>query len=336
VAALRHPLVGHLGRRLEGRCGVPAGERVIVGCSGGADSVALLLGAAALWRRRRGAGFAIEPIAVHVHHHLRPDADQDAALVEALARRLEVSFRVAHVEPAAESGNLAAAARRLRYAALARSAVEEGASFVAVAHHARDQLETMLMALARGAGIDGVCGMPYATALPSPGVHLVRPMLDVPPRRCADLCRAAGAGWRDDPGNRDASRRRARLRRDVIPVLEALWPGASVRAAGTAEVLRAAAQAMSHALDGAFGDAALRVWGRAELARLPLPVIAAGLRRAALHELGGPCDRLGQRQLLRAGEVIRDGIRRPRRQIWPRGLVLHVGCDTVRLIRAAS
>jgi len=210
---------------------------IVLAVSGGADSVALLLACLALQRRKKRASAPLAIAVAHVHHHLRDSADADAAWVTDLCRRLGVPSVVEHVRPASLKGNLAANARRLRYQALAEVAARVGAKFVAVAHHADDQLETMLMALCRGAGPRGLAGMRSARTFD--GITIVRPLLHVRKRDCEDLCRKAGIAWREDPSNRDITRRRARLRRDVVPVLDELWPGAARRAARCAGILHA-------------------------------------------------------------------------------------------------
>ena len=91
-----------------------AGATVVVGCSGGADSMALLISCAAISRRRRGGLSPLRPIAVHVHHHLRPGADDDCAFVQSTCERWGVPVRVEHVHPADETGNLASTARSMR------------------------------------------------------------------------------------------------------------------------------------------------------------------------------------------------------------------------------
>ncbi|MHC5004234.1 MAG: tRNA lysidine(34) synthetase TilS, partial [Planctomycetota bacterium] len=320
VAVVRH--------RLERRCHVPVGARVVVGCSGGADSLALLLAAWALRQRRVRGRPALEPRIVHVHHHLRPEADEDARFVESVCRRFELPVEIEHVRPAGERGSRAAAARALRYNALARCARAARARFVLVAHHAEDQLETVLMALARGTGLDGLCGMDWAAPLPTDGpgtgLCLVRPLLDVRKRECESLCATAGLAWREDPGNRDPSQVRGRLRRDVLPVLEALWPDAAARVGGTADLVRAARDEVERLLASAFGPPGQRSWARSDLRGLSTAIVAAGLRRAALHASPDAQDELGQRALLPAAEAVTDGVRRPREFAWPAGMCVRV------------
>ncbi len=312
-----------------------------MGVSGGADSTALLLGCAALRERQRSGTPSVRPLVVHVHHHLRPSADDDAAFVTELCDRFELELRVEHIRPGSMAGNLAANARRLRYRALQRAAREwggwgvGGARFVAVAHHGDDQLETMLMALCRGAGLDGLGGMRPVRPL-GDGVMLVRPLLWARKADCESLCRAAGVEWRRDPSNDDLGQRRARLRHEVLPVLEALWPGAPRRAAGMADAIEAARAALADELQRAFGGAERRAWDRSALAGLPVAVICAGLRRAAVRAVSDCADEIGQAHLLPAADAIRDTERRPRTFEWPRELKVVFTARAVEMVLSAK
>jgi tRNA(Ile)-lysidine synthase len=329
IATRRHPLVADVRHRLARRCDVPDDATLVAGCSGGADSTALLLSLAAMGRT---------VTAVHVHHHLRPEADDEAASVERLCGLIDVPVRVEHVHPGDEPGNTAAVARRLRYATLVSAAREVGASIVAVAHHAEDQLETMLMALARGCGPDGLAGMAWSAPCPvGPGaedIRVVRPLLDVPKNRCVDLCNVAGVPWCEDPSNRDTDQARVRLRRDVLPVLETLWPGAAERVTATTEMLRLASAALDAEVARRFGPPGRRVWDREPLRETTPTLIAAGLRRAVVDEIGAPSDKLGQRQLIEAAELITSDDRRPRSFDWPHGLKLSVTAQRLELVTA--
>jgi tRNA(Ile)-lysidine synthase len=329
--ARRHELVPELARRLAGRCGVTEGARLVVAVSGGPDSTALLLGAAALRERRDGSGrAALDPVAAHVNHHLREGADGDEAFVADLCRELDVPLLVRHVHPGREPGSTAANARRRRYDALADAAAEAGAAHVAVAHHAQDQLETILMALGRGCGIDALAGMPWRRPL-ARGVHLVRPLLQVSRSSCASLCAAAGVHWRNDPTNADPATVRGMLRRHVIDVLESLWPSAALGASLAADDVTAAREALDRLLDETFGDPTNARWERARLRALPVPVIAAGLRRAAAAITEAAC---GRAQVLPVAEAIRDDERRPRTWDWPGGLRAGVTAKEVSIDRA--
>lgn len=331
----RHPFVTAVEHDLRHRCGVEPTGPLVIGVSGGADSVALLLAAVAI-RERPGPpdGGPLVPVAVHVHHHLRDaSADADAAFVRDLCTRHRVECHVEHVRPSSERGNVAASARRLRYRALGQVARAAGARRVAVAHHGDDQLETILMALCRGAGPDGLAGMPWTRGLPGgpAGVALVRPLLERRRAECEAFCRAAGQIWRRDPGNADPDTARGRLRLDVIPVLEALWPDAARRASGTAEAVDAARVALAAQIEAAFGPAAARSWPRPALAALPAVVVAAGLRRAAVDAAPALIDDFGRRLLRPAADAIRSTDRRPKRFDWPGRLVLRVQARAVVL-----
>ena len=329
LAARRHRLVTEVARQLDTRCAVPSGARVAVGVSGGPDSLALLLAVVAI----SGRPGRVDPVAVHVNHHLRDGADADQTHVAEVCSRLGVTLDVRHVRPDRRPGNVAANARDLRYEALAIAAASAGAHFVAVAHHAEDQLETMLIALGRGTGLDGLSAMSPSRPLSS-DVTLVRPLLGVRKADCEDLCRVAGVTWRQDPTNFDPSSVRARLRRDVLPVLDELWPDAAIRAANTADVVDAARAALAQRVEALFGASSVRQWDRQRLAGVAVPIIAAGLRRAALS--AEPNLDLGRAQLMPAARAVADDDRRPREFHWPDGLRLNVTAGEVRLSRAAG
>jgi len=174
---------------------------VVVGCSGGADSLALLALAV-------DGGLA--PIAVHVDHGLRPDSDREAGIVADAAARLGAGFDARRVTIAGEA-NLEARARTARYDALEAARVAHGATAVLVAHTADDQAETVLLNFLRGSGSAGLAGMPARRG------RVVRPLLAA--RRAdvrAECTRRELTPW-EDPSNDD---RRNWIRREVLPLLE--------------------------------------------------------------------------------------------------------------------
>lgn len=177
---------------------------VVVGCSGGADSLALLALAV-------DAGLA--PIAVHVDHALRPGSDREADVVADAAARLGATFdsRRVHVEAGA---NVEARARAARYDALEAARVQHAATAVLVAHTADDQAETVLLNLLRGSGSAGLAGMPARRG------RLVRPLLRA---RRADVraeCTRRQLAPVEDPSNDDLAHRRNWIRHEVLPLLE--------------------------------------------------------------------------------------------------------------------
>jgi len=218
-----------------------AGDTVVVGVSGGPDSVGLLSALLAYAPER-----ALRLHVAHLNHTLRRDAAEDAGHVVDLARRLGLPATVVARDVAAAATHLGRgvedAARTVRYAFLAAVAAAVGAPVVAVAHTADDQAETVLLNLLRGTGLDGLRGMlprsvfplapaeidaleavtrPVAVGWPP---SLVRPLLGI--RRAEVRAGLDGSGLpaRDDPSNRDPRWRRNRLRQTVIPALEALNP----------------------------------------------------------------------------------------------------------------
>lgn len=229
------PLVRAVADGLRHRCGVQEGDHVLVACSGGADSVALLRALHLLAPRRR---WRLRLTVAHVQHHLRGDAAEgDAAFVAERADSLGLGFVRADIRPGDSAGNLEANARDQRYAALAGLAADAGASWVATAHHADDQLETLLMALIRGTGTAGLRGIAWDRPL-ADGVGLVRPMLGGTAARARELLAALKQDWREDATNADPDRTRARLRRDVLPVLRDLNAGAALNALALSDRMR--------------------------------------------------------------------------------------------------
>lgn len=187
-----------------------------VACSGGADSVALLLAA-----HRRWPGSVV---ALHVNHGLQAAAADFERGVHALCQRLGVPLWVRAVQARHGPGESPEdAARQARYHALADLAHTYGLGHVLLAQHADDQAETVLLALSRGAGVSGLAAMP--AQMERHGVCFVRPWLRL---RGADLrawLQAQGQVWCEDPSNQDTRYRRNRLRHAVLPALQAQFPG---------------------------------------------------------------------------------------------------------------
>ncbi len=186
---------------------MPPGSRVLVATSGGPDSQALLSVLV-------GEGFAL--IAAGIDHGLRPEAGRELDLAEALATTFAVPFVRRAVLVA--KGNVAAEARRARYAALGALADEHTCDFIALGHTATDQLETVLLGLLRSDGIGARLGMVEKRG------RLVRPLLAA--RRFDVLAhlQTHKIAYASDPTNSDTRRSRARLRDEVLPVLRSLNP----------------------------------------------------------------------------------------------------------------
>ena len=137
---------------------------------------------------------------------------------------------------------------------------------------------------------------------------------------------AAEVPWVQDASNLDANNPRIRLRSEVTPVLEALWPGSARRASVTAEILEQAALALEEKVEHIFGPPQVTRWNRKALADHPRVVLGMGLHRAVTHL---STVSVTQRQLLPAADAIRDEIRRPRHFDWEGGIQVHVTAQEV-------
>lgn len=338
------------GRLTSGRVG--PGEPTLVACSGGADSSALVIALAAVSRNMMVA---------HVVHDLRPAAaaysDRDA--VRQLADRLELPFAEAVVsvhdrlidgQPGvlshrARDRNAESVARALRYAALARLALREGVAYVATAHHAGDQLETMLMALARGAGPRGLRGVAPSRTLHVDGhaIQLIRPMLTVAREDAERLCREAGWQWREDATNADTTRVRSYFRHTVVPHLKGTFPSIDKKAASAADLLADAAglvrdrsRVLLKIAKPTDQSGRSLAWPR-ELLRRERRVVIGDLLRLAADDLGDTAgmDGIGRRSLQPVITTIRSFDHQPK-QFQLHTFVITVDVRHVTLERVST
>ena len=337
LAARRHGVVTAIEHALTNRVELPHGSPVLVAVSGGADSLALLIGLTIIAQRRDVADRIVAlPVACHVHHHLRPatQADADAEHVRAVCERLGVACEIEHVHPGDQPGNIEANARQLRYASLSRIAQQRCIGWVATGHHAQDQLETMLMAMCRGAGPDGLAGIRWRRAMNAndpDGVQLVRPLLGVTHDDCRSLCEAAEITWREDASNDDVTGSRNRVRHDVMPILEERWHGAAERSRFTGDLMTLCASLLNERLDDVFGSVECQRWARDTMRIAPGVLIAAAVRRAAVHVRPAAADHLGSRLLSEIADAIASKSTHRKQFDLPGGLVLRITADGVSL-----
>ncbi|MEY3871036.1 MAG: hypothetical protein RLZZ296_31 [Pseudomonadota bacterium] len=186
-----------------------------VAYSGGADSTALLHAACALWPEQVRA--------IHVNHGLQAAADQFETNCAAVCAQLNVPLRVVKVSAGHASGESPEdAARKARYTGLADAARAFGVSQVLLGQHADDQVETILLALSRGAGLAGLSAMP--AVFERAGVQFVRPLLDVPGASLRHWLKHTGHAFVDDPSNTDERITRNRIRARLLPALADAFP----------------------------------------------------------------------------------------------------------------
>lgn len=281
---------------------------VVLAVSGGPDSTALLVLAAA-WRAGRAAGPRL--CVATVDHGLRPEAAREARAVAALCARLGLPHHTRHWQGAKPDRGVQAAARTARYGLLAELARAVGATALVTAHTLDDQAETVLFRLARGSGLSGLRAM--AAVSQREGLALLRPFLTVPKARLVATVEAAGVPFVRDPANCDPRYTRARLRllapRLAEEGLDAARLGlfaqrvarldAAAEAATDAAMAQTTVSSEGWRLDGALlrglpEEIALRLMGRAiaamgregvaELAKLEALVVA--LREALAPMVG--------------------------------------------------
>lgn len=213
---------------------IGAPQSILLALSGGADSVALLHLLLALQRT-----IAFELTCVHINHGLREASVGEEQFVKSLCEKAGIKLFTKRVS-IPKTGNLEEAARIARYQAIRQVLTETGAQVIALAHHANDQAETVLMHLIRGAGVDGISGM---SAFRSP---YWRPLLRVPQKELLTYLNHHQFNWVEDESNQDTRLLRNNLRHGLLALLEEQSPGVVLRMAQTADILKAEQDLLLH------------------------------------------------------------------------------------------
>ncbi len=322
------------------------GEQVVVGVSGGPDSVALLH---LLMRLAHPPG--VEVHVAHLHHGIRgTEADADAEFVAALAQTWELPYTIQHTDlptlAKQRKLTLEEAARRYRYAFLSEVAREVGATKVAVGHNANDQAETVLMHLLRGAGPSGLRGMLPIRRLrdyrllpghsrPPDSLQLVRPLLSTSRQTIENYVQEHRLETRFDHSNLDTTYFRNQLRHEVLPYLEEINPQISERLQNLAEVVRAdysliqefVSVAWDTLLVESHADALvfdLWLWREQYLA------VRRALVRGAVYRLRRTLRDVDFEHVENAVQLAQEGVTGMQATL-PRGLVLTVGYTTLTI-----
>ena len=303
LKASRHKCAAVLTKALKE---IPRGATICVAASGGADSTALALLTKAVLRRGQW-----NMCLATVNHNLRHEAQGEAEFAQRLAAWMDVPCSVLQVHPAAGAG-VAHRARKHRYEALSQAAQKAGAVALLTAHHAQDQLETMLLRLARGAGPKAIGGMRARRKLKT-GVVLLRPLLEVSRDELRALLTHAQIPWREDPTNADQTKPRARIRAHILPVLETIHKGASVRASRAGRRLRESGRLLEKTAQAVMTGAG--PWPREHLRAHGPALLATALKRFDIEA--------NERELEAAVAAIRDQVSKPR--------VFQVGKNSVRV-----
>jgi tRNA(Ile)-lysidine synthetase-like protein len=276
---------------------VTPGTLLILGVSGGADSLAMLHLFAQV-RQELG----LQPYVLHVDHRIRgEEAQADARFVASMCEEWDIPCRIEEVDVPALAASrkiaLEEAARLARYTALAKEAVHLGASTVAVAHNADDQAETVLMHLLRGSGMNGLRGMLPVSPLSdyhllepvSRDICLIRPLLTIPRAAIEAYCAEHNLTSRFDRSNLDITYFRNRLRHEIIPMLETTNPNLRSMLGRMAAVIAADYEIVSAQVDAAWQAIVLDQTDqhvRLDLAKwreLPIALQRETIRRAAFR-----------------------------------------------------
>lgn len=283
---------------------VQQGDRVIVGVSGGCDSVCLLLCMQEIGKRR---GFPVR--AVHVNHGIRgEEAEEDERFVRLLCERENIPLSVFREDipalAARHGKSLEEMGRERRYAIFEQEAADwetadretadrktadreasaRGTVKIAVAHHMGDQSETLLMNLLRGSGPRGLCGIPPVRG------RIIRPLLAISRGELAHYLERRGQPWREDASNADESYARNFLRGSILPMLRERWPLADEQLSRAALLLREQQQFMDRLAGRWLSDNAEASDGAVTLPAALLreePALRKCVLQQALQRCGG-------------------------------------------------
>ena len=216
----------------------PAAKRIGLALSGGLDSVVLL---DTVCKAVKANSHDLTEVWVfHIHHGLQKSADQWLEFCERLAKKYQVhfDFRLLHFANSAQ-GNIEARARVERYDALTDLCIEHGVEDLLLAHHQNDQAETVLLQLLRGSGVAGLSGMPLHRTNVNQGnpITLWRPLLNQSRAELEAYAKEHKLRWVEDPSNQNTRYRRNAIRKEIIPKLEKIQPGAIANLARSAALL---------------------------------------------------------------------------------------------------
>jgi len=218
------------------------GDRVLVAVSGGVDSVVLLYVLRELQKSEK-----LSLAVAHFDHAIRADSAADAEFVKKLARSLKLRCYSERADvPAyakAEKLSLEVAARTLRYQFFERTAKAHNFNKIALGHTLNDQVETLLMRLLRGSGVEGLSGIPPVR--PAGGLTYIRPLIECTRDQIVAFAQAHKLSWREDPTNYDTTIVRNKIRHELIPMLKEYNPKVLEALGRTARLLAQAAHALA-------------------------------------------------------------------------------------------
>jgi tRNA(Ile)-lysidine synthase len=263
-------------------CSLNREQPVLLGVSGGVDSLAMMLGLQAL-------GYSL--VIAHLDHALRPESRSEAEFIRSMAYSHGLSCTVQRVDVgqfAQEEGlSIEEAARQVRYRFLFQQAQRHRCQAVAVGHHADDQVETVLMHLLRGSALPGLTGMAYRRIIPQwdPEIPVVRPLLGLWRDEIEAYVESLGVKPCVDESNLDTRYHRNRIRHALIPELETYNPQIRPVIWRMADVLRAEGDYLVHKTQESYADCLIRLSeGNIELSRTTFLNYPLAIRRRVLRQ----------------------------------------------------
>lgn len=273
---------------------LPEQSSILIGLSGGVDSVVLLH-----YLCQNAVRYAWRLCALHVHHGISRNADNWAEFCIELCAQYQVPLHIEYVDIAPLRGHgVEAAARKLRHAAFARQSCD----FVALAHHIDDQAETLLLQLLRGAGVRGAAAMPQLIGR-TDSIPLVRPLLNCTRQEILDYAAEHSLRWINDESNVDASYPRNYLRHRIFPLIDEKFPAYRETLARSAQNFAEASELLDELARLDASDLYTAQHGGSEAGELSMKVSrlkslsllrAKNLFRFYLHEKGAPTPQASQ------------------------------------------
>ncbi len=285
------------------------GDRVLVAVSGGPDSTALLH---ILWRLR--GELDLELRIFHLDHMLRGEESyQDACHVQKMARSLGIPAVIKRFDVQAhraqQGGSIQVAAREVRYDLLGQAAQKGDCQKVALGHNLDDQVETVLMRLIQGTGLQGLAGIPPVRPLGE--ARIIRPLLEVTREEILAYCREQGLEVRYDPSNKSPVYLRNKIRLQLLPLLEGYNPNFKGQVAANAHLWREENEYLEMQAKGLYNRMARRVPGGVSLSLKRLkdipPVLLRRLLRRAIGVVKGGSRDIKQIHLFRAQALVEEG-----------------------------
>lgn len=339
--------VKEIAHALRQRCHLARDCRLLVAVSGGADSVALLRAMTSLMDKR---GWSIRLAVGHVNHQLRTVSHEETRFVQTLASDLGLPFFEATLTPPRlesrqtttdnqPAENIEKWARQARYAALQAMAMTFDASGVVAAHHADDQLETMLMRLMRGSSVQGLAGMKWRRKLAAGSeLQLLRPMLGTTHEQAVDYLNSLDQTWCEDHTNTDTTRLRAALRAKVLPELKALSPKLASRVMHASEQLHGAGQMLAAAVKQAIHEHVTQAVDGLCVdrpgARAMTPAVLQGMLRELLMGAGVASDSLRREVVMKLAAAMQDNDGSTRRFVFSNGVVATMNRTSLMIVRS--